>query len=102
KDSCSFSAVWMPPAQGVYKLTVKTADGKAQQSATVTVYPYMEMDSLTRGTEEETKKAYDKINDAITKAEGMVSAKDGEILKQKWKAVSDKKDALLKVLDDIN
>jgi hypothetical protein len=70
KDSGSFSTVWVPASTGEFRLTFKTADGKAQTTVTVTAYPFQEMDQITGPTRELVVQAAKKVDDAIDKATG--------------------------------
>ena len=102
KDSGSFSTTWIAAAAGTYKLTVKSSDGKAQETVTITAFGFQEMDSITGPTKEETKTAFDKLKNAVDQAKRGLSSNDVTTLEQRFKEVSDLKDKFITVLDDVD
>ena len=102
KDSGSFSTLWVPASQGVYRLIFKTADGKAQKTVTINAYPFEEMDQITGPTRELVVEAAKKIDDAIDKTRGELSGSDGDALDKKKKDFDNKVDAFKKWMDDLD
>ena len=102
-ENGSFVAGWDAEEAGEFTLTVKSSDGKDQQSAKVKVYDIDVMDDLwVQDNIEITHKIYDKLKEQVKTVEASLGEKDKIDLEKKMDAVKDKVDAVLKLFDDLN
>jgi hypothetical protein len=102
KDSGSFSTTWIPAANGVYKLTATSSDGKSNETVTITAYGFQEMDQITGPTKEDTKDAFDKLKKAVDQAKQGLSPNDQTTLEKGFTGTGDLKDKFTHVLDDVD
>lgn len=98
----SFAAGWNAEKAGEFTITVKSSDGKDQQSVKIKVYDIEVMDDLwVKDNIELTHKTYDKLKQEAERVEGNVGAKDKAELATKMKEVKGKVDMLIKLFTDL-
>jgi hypothetical protein len=98
----SFSTTWQAGGAGDYLVTAKSSNGKEQKSATVSAFRFVEMDRLTDDNKKATTTAYDNLKAQTDLVIGQLSPTDGLDLKKKMDDVSQKKDKVLKLFDDLD
>jgi len=102
KDSGHFSTTWIPVGAGHFRLTLKTQDGKAQQSAFVDAYPLQEMENITGPVRQEGQKAMDRIQKDVDQAKSSMGAGDVDKLTTGMTKLTQKWTQVKKTLDDID
>lgn len=100
-----FNAEWISSnVTGEFTVTVTSGDKKAVQTLKFSVSE-MELifdDEWPENNVKATKEAYDKLDDAVDKAEASLGSKDKAELDKKLAEVKDKVDASLKLFKDLN
>jgi hypothetical protein len=98
----SFSTTWQAGGAGDYLVTVKSSNGKEQKSATFSAFRFVEMDRLTDDNKKATTNAYDNLKAQTDLVIGQLSPTDASDLKKKMDDVTQKKDKVLKLFDDLD
>ncbi len=102
KTDGSFTTTWLAPDVGNYKITVKSSDGKANKSASVDVYKFMEMDQITGSNINETIAARDNILKAAERVKSNMTEEDVAKVKKKVNDITEKTNRILKFFNDLN
>jgi len=87
---------------GDFTVTAKSSDKKSQSQETFTVQGVDWMDNWGDENIEETKKAYDNLEEQVGNAKENISAKDKATLEKKLADVKEKVDDLTKLFKDLN
>lgn len=87
---------------GDFTVTVKSSDKKSKRTEAFTVLGIDWMDNWGDESIEETKKAYDNLEEQVDKAKENISPKDKIELEKKLDAVKKKVDDLVKLFKDLN
>ncbi len=98
----SFSTTWQAGGAGNYLVTVKSSNGKEQKSATVSAFRFVEMDKITDDNKKATTTAYDNLKAQTDLVMGQLAPTDASDLKKKVDDLTQKKDKVLKLFDDLD
>lgn len=101
-ENGSFAGGWDAEEAGEFTITVKSSDGKDQQSAKVKVYDIEVMDDLW--VQDDIKlvhKTYDKLKEEAERVEALLAEKDKAELEKEMDEVKDKVDAVIKLYNDL-
>lgn len=98
KYSCTWNAAGYT---GDFVITVKSSDGKATESVTITVYEIEGLDDIADELQKQTAAAAKKLEDAVKQVKPLLSSKDAEDLDKKLAAVKEKIDGLDKTYNSI-
>jgi hypothetical protein len=102
-DNGSFAEGWDAEEAGEFTITVKSSDGKDQQTAKVKVYDIDVMDDLwVQDNIELTKKAFNKLKEEAKTVEEEISSTDKAELQKKMQDTKKKVDVALKLFSDLN
>jgi hypothetical protein len=102
-ENGSFATGWDAEQAGEFTITVKSSDGKDQQSAKVKVYDIDVMDDLwVQDDIEITHKTFDKLETQAEQVEQMLGEKDKAKLMDEMEEVKEKVDDVLKLYKDLS
>jgi hypothetical protein len=99
--SGAYSTIWQLNSDGSYIVTAKSSDGKSTISKELGVFKPDDIDSVIKPLKDVTTKGFDKLKDDIDKVKTTLTAPDADALQKKMDDFSDKKDKLLKQLNDV-
>ena len=99
--SGAYSTIWQLNSDGSYIVTAKSSDGKSTISKELGVFKPDDIDSVIKPLKDVTTKGFDKLKDDIDKVKTTLTAPDADALQKKMDDFGDKKDKLLKQLDDV-
>ena len=98
-----YTAAWIAADKpGKYTVIAKSSDKKVQQSANFTLYILPQLSNWCDDNIDATNKAYDKLKEAVARAEGNISPANKTELDKKMAAVKDKVTDALKLFKDLN
>ena len=100
--SGAYSTIWQLNSDGSYIVTAKSSDGKSTISKELGVFKPDDIDSVIKPLKDVTTKGFDKLKDDIDKVKTTLIAPDADALQKKIDDFGDKKDKLLKQLDDVS
>jgi len=99
--SGAYSTIWQLNSDGSYIVTAKSSDGKSTISKELGVFKPDDIDSVIKPLKDVTTKGFDKLKDDIDKVKTTLTGPDADALQKKMDDFGDKKDKLLKQLDDV-
>ncbi len=99
--SGAYSTIWQLNSDGSYLVTAKSSDGKSTISKELGVFKPDDIDSVIKPLKDVTTKGFDKLKDDIDKVKTTLTAQDANALQKTMDDFADKKDKLLKQLDDV-
>ena len=97
----AYSTIWQLNSEGDYIVTAKSSDGKNSVSKKLGVFKPDDIDSVIKPLKDVTTKAADKLKTDIDEVKTTLTTADANALQKKMDDFSDKKDKLLKQLDDV-
>jgi hypothetical protein len=101
-ENGSFTTGWDAEQAGEFTISVKSSDGKDQQSAKVKVYDIDVMDDLwVKDDEQLTHKTYDKLKAEAERVEALLAEKDKAELEKAMDEVEKNVDAVIKLYTDL-
>ena len=100
-DSGAFKTTWQATVPGNYKVTVKSSNGKEQQTASLDVYRVVDLDSIINDEMTGLKHAYDNLGKQIDAIKGLLGQSDADQLQKTMDKVSKDKDQIVKYLEDL-
>ncbi len=99
--SGAYSTIWQLNTDDSYTVTAKSSDGKSSISKELGVYKPDDIDSVIEPLKTGIIKASDKLKEDIDKVKTTLTSQDGDALQKKMNDFTDKKDKVLKQLNDV-
>ncbi|MEP6950391.1 MAG: hypothetical protein ABI863_13995 [Ginsengibacter sp.] len=99
--SGAYSTIWQLNSDGDYIVYAKSSDGKNTVSRRLGVFKPEDMDSVIKPLKTSITTASDKLEEDIDKAKSTLTGQDADALQKKMSDFTDKKDKVLKQLDDV-
>jgi len=100
-SSGAYSTIWQLMSDGDYIVYAKSSDGKNTISKRLGVFKPDDMDSIIEPLKTAITKACDKLAEDIDKVKSTLTGPDADALQKKVDDFKDKKDKVLKQLDDV-
>lgn len=100
-SSGAYSTIWQLMSDGDYIVYAKSTDGKNTVSKRLGVFKADDMDSVIEPLKTAITKASDNLTEDIDKVKSTLTGPDADALQKKVDDFKDKKDKVLKQLDDV-
>ncbi len=100
-SSGAYSTIWQLMTDGDYIVYAKSSDGKNTVSKPLGVFKPDDIDSVIQPLKTAITKASDRLTEDIDKVKSTLTGQDADALQKKMDDFADKKDKVLKQLDDV-
>jgi hypothetical protein len=100
-DSGAFKTVWQPSVAGNYKITVKSSNGKEQQTVSLDAYQLADFGDIIQDNIQGLQHAFDNLEKKVSAIQGQLAPQDADKLQQTMKKVVANKDQAMKLFQDM-